>query len=273
MPFDLGDTVRLEAECRDADGTLATAAAATLTLTLPDGTTSSPTVDAPATAGQYTHDYVTTQAGRHAVRWVFTGPACAYTDSFDVREAEPPTILSLADAKQHLNITGTTDDDELRGWIEATTAAVEWFVGPVVQRTVTEVHSRRTSASLALHQPPVVSLTTLAAVRTGGTSYVAADMDVDSATGIVTRLDGGSISGPLRVTYTAGRAVVPASITAAARIILQHLWRTQRAGSRGPVFGGGDDFSVTEPIPGLGYAVPNRAVQLLDPYRLSPGVA
>jgi hypothetical protein len=66
--------------------------------------------------------------------------------------------------------------------------------------------------------------------------------------------------------------VVQEHITGAARIILQHLWRTQRAGRRGGVAGGGDDYAVTEPIPGIGYAVPNRALELLAPDRLAPEV-
>jgi hypothetical protein len=84
-------------------------------------------------------------------------------------------------------------------------------------------------------------------------------------------LAGGTVAGPLRVTYVAGRRIVPAAITAAAKIILQHLWRTQQGPGRPQR--GVDDFDVTEPIPGLGYAIPNRAVQLLEPYKQPPGVA
>ncbi|MFB8251721.1 hypothetical protein ACFC5H_08950 [Streptomyces rochei] len=94
------------------------------------------------------------------------------------------------------------------------------------------------------------------------------------ATGIV-RYRGGSFTGTLwRVTYTAGRGEVPPTINLAARILLQHLWRTQYGASRGlGSIGGGDDFSVTEPVPGWGYAIPNRVLQLLEPYKVPPGVA
>jgi hypothetical protein len=37
--------------------------------------------------------------------------------------------------------------------------------------------------------------------------------------------------------------------------------------------GGADDYNVTEPIPGFGYAVPNRVLQLLEPFKQPPGVA
>jgi hypothetical protein len=67
---------------------------------------------------------------------------------------------------------------------------------------------------------------------------------------------------------------VPPTINLAARILLQHLWRTQYGASRvGPSIGGGDDYAVTEPVPGFGYAVPNRVLQLLQPYKTPPAVA
>lgn len=270
MPFDLGDTVRLTASSKDPGGTLTTAASAVLTVTLPDGTAVTPAVPAPASAGQYVVDYVTVQAGRHSVRWVFTTPTNAYTDSFDVREATPPAILSLADAKRHLSKTSTTDDDEIRSWVESITAGIEGLCGPVIVRTVTERHDGRRVPLIALRQTPVLSVTSVVPILTGGTTYAVSDLDVDLVTGVVQRLDGGTLTGPLRVTYQAGRRIVPAAMSSAARIILQHLWRTRQGPSRPQR--GVQDFDVTEPIAGFGYAIPNRALQLLEPYRLPPGV-
>lgn len=269
MPFDLGANVRLHAECRDPAGVLVAAATAVATVTLPDGTTAVPT---PTTTdpGIYVADYATAVAGRHSVRWVFTGPAHAYTDMFDVREAAPPVLMSLATARKHLKKNDTSDDDEIRDWVEACTRAVEQFVGPVIVRTVVETADVRAASSVALQQIPAVALTSVTAVRTGGTSYDVGDLDLDPETGIVTRKDGGTLYGPLRFTYTAGRAIVPANIRGAARIILQHLWRTRQGPGR-PQLGVGD-FDVSEPIPGLGFAIPNRAIQLLDPDRLPPAV-
>lgn len=271
MSFDLGAVVPLGTTVRDAAGALANAGAMALTITLPDQSTVIVSPVTPSSTGTYAHDYPTVQAGRHVVRWVASGlNAGAYTDSFDVREAAPPAILSLSDAKAHLNIASSAHDDELRGWIEAVTAAVEVFTGPVVVRTVVEDHDACGAASLALRQPPVLSLTSVSPVLTGGVTYLVSGLDATSA-GIVRSLDGSLLYGPLRVTYTAGRRIVPAAITAAAKIILQHLWRTQQGPGRPQR--GVDDFDVTEPIPGLGYAIPNRAVQMLEPYKQPPGVA
>jgi hypothetical protein len=274
VPFDLGDTARLSADCTDAGGTLANAASVVLTVTLPDGTTTTPPVTTPpAVTGRYAADYVTTQAGRHLVRWVFTGPACAYTDALDVRPAAPALLLSLADIKKQLNIVTAVDDEELRGWIESVTEGVESLCGPIVVRTFAEKHDVSPSGvpQLALLRTPAIALTSLVAVRTGGTSYATSDLDLDGPTGIVVRRDGGLLRGPLRATYTAGRTETPATISAAARIIFQHLWRTKYGSSRGlPSIGGSEDYAVTEPISGFGYAIPNRALQLLEPYRLPP---
>lgn len=271
MAFDLGAVVPLGTTVRDSAGALANAGAVALTVTLPDATTVAVSPVAPTSTGLYAYDYPSTQAGRHTVRWVATGVnAGAYTDSFDVRESAPPAILSLADAKKHLNKTTTTDDDEIRSWVESITAGIEGLCGPVVVRTVVERHEGRRVPVICLRQTPILSLTSVVAILAGGTTYTVADLDVDATTGVVQRLDGGTLTGPLRVTYTAGRRIVPAAISSAARIILQHLWRTQQGPGR-PQLGTGD-FDVTEPIAGFGYAIPNRALQLLEPYRLPPGV-
>jgi len=274
VPYDLGATARLTAACRDPGGTLTNAVSAQLTITLPDGTTATPAVtNPPAQTGTYTADYLTEQSGRHTVRWVFTGPGHAYTDVFDVSLPALPAIISLADAKNQINDTGTADDDEIRFWTNATTFAVEYFVGPVTVRTVTEDHDVGVTDRLSLRQVPVLAPPDLTPVLDAGTAYAAAGLDVDGSTGIVRRKDGGYLQGPLRATYPAGRRIVAENITAAARLIFQHLWRTQRPGRSGGLPGASDDYSVTEPIPGLGYAIPNRARQMLNPDDLPPGMA
>ncbi|MEU6098947.1 hypothetical protein [Streptomyces sp. NPDC047079] len=275
MPFDLGDTARLTATCTDAGGTATNAAGVTLTITLPDNSTVTPAVtNPPAITGQYTCDYVTSQAGRHSVRWVFTSPASAYTDVLDVRPAAPPLLFSLADAKKQLNVPTTTDDDELRTYVEATTTAVEYFTGPVVPRTVTEVTQGGTERML-LHTTPVLSVTSITGIEPWQLAIPVSALDVDADTGVLRRNDWLVFwPGPYRVVYQAGRSSVSANIALAGKLILQHLWRTQYGASRGLTgIGGGDDFLATEQVPGLGYAIPNRALQLLQGDRDMGGIA
>lgn len=273
MPYDLGATVRLTAECQDPGGALTTADTATVTVTLPGGSTASPTATEPTPgSGIYQADYVTTASGRHTVRWLFSGPADAYTDTFDVRPFAPPTILSLADAKKHLKLkAGRTErDDEIRGWTESITRGIEGMCGPVIVRTVEERHEVRRAGTIALQHVPALEITSVSSLLSTGTAYVVDDLDLDPETGVVRRLDGGTLTGLLLFTYTVGRPIVSANIGAAARIIVQHLWRTTQGPSR-PQPGTGD-YDVTEPISGFGYAIPNRALQLLEPDRLPPGV-
>lgn len=272
MPFDLGATVRLTAECRDPGGILVTAAVATVVVTLPDGTTFSPPAAETGTTGVYQADYVTTAAGRHTLRWLFSGPAHAYTDMFDVSEAAPPALMSLATGRKHLKkaTNDTADDEEIRDWIEACTRAVEQFVGPVVVRQVTDTVRFSRARSVALTLIPALDLVSVTQLRPGGPAYTVDDLVLDPDTGLVEHVDGGLLYGPLRVDYRVGRVIVPANFRNAGKIILQHLWRTRQGPGRPQR--GVDDYDVTEPLPGLGFAIPNRAVQLLDPDRLPPGV-
>jgi hypothetical protein len=274
VPFDLGDTARLTATCKDAGGTATNAVGATLTIGLPDGTTATPAItNPPATTGQYSYDYVTTQAGRHSIRWVFTGPACAYTDVLDVREAAPPLLFSLAAAKAKLDIpaTSTGDDEELREFIEATTQCVEYFVGPVARRTVQQI-VRGGGYSVVLHTHPVLAVASVVGIQSWQLPIEVSALDIDPDTGIVRRSDILPFwPGEYRITYTAGRAAVPANVSLAAKLILQHLWRTNFGAARGP--SSSDDYNVTEQVPGFGYAIPNRALQLLQGDRQLEGFA
>ncbi|MEU0001944.1 hypothetical protein ABZ069_34055 [Streptomyces microflavus] len=272
MPYDLGATVRLTAECQDPGGTLTSADTATLTVTLPGGATATP-VAAETGPGTYQADYVSSVPGRHTVRWIFTGPADAYTDSFDVRPLAPPTILSLADAKRHLKLplVRSDRDDEIGGWTESITRGIEGLCGPVVVRTVEERHDVRQAGAIVLRHVPALEIISVIPLRPAGPCYAVDDLDLDPDTGVVRRLGGGTLTGLLLCIYTAGRPIISANITAAARIIIQHLWRTTQGPGR-PQLGTGD-FDVSEPIPGFGYAIPNRALQLLEPDRLPPGMA
>jgi hypothetical protein len=56
-------------------------------------------------------------------------------------------------------------------------------------------------------------------------------------------------------------AVIPANCTRAAAIIIQHLWETQRGVMGSRRFGGGQELDRA--LTGMGYAIPNRAKELL----------
>jgi hypothetical protein len=88
---------------------------------------------------------------------------------------------------------------------------------------------------------------------------------VDADAGIVTRKAAFGLwfsGGPWDVVYEAGRAQVPANISHAARIILQHIWSTQRSrdARRPPVATAGE---LELRAAGVAFSVPRRAVELL----------
>ncbi|MFF2383764.1 head-tail connector protein [Streptomyces sp. NPDC058108] len=252
----------------DASGAPADPASADLTITLPDGSTVSPAVPTPATTGQVRVDYVTSQAGRHVWRLVTSGPTTAYADVFDVQPEMPVGIVSLADARAQLNMrpSETGDDDELRGFIAAATGAVERALGRVVvRRTIVERHELGRTAEVLLRRVPVLSLTS-AVTADGSKTWDPANLPVDSDTGLLKVASGESLVGDVDFTYVAGEVVIPADYRLAGLIIIEHLWETQR-GTMGVQLGGDNETYS----PGRGFAIPRRALELLDPQL--PGVA
>lgn len=267
--IDLGSVYQVAVDVTDASGAPADPVSATLTIILPDGTTVSPSVPAPASTGQVRVDYVTAQAGRHVWRLVTTGPVTAYADVFDVQAAEPTGIVSLVEARAHLNMgpSETTDDDELRGFIGAATGAIEKALGrTVVRRTFTDrFDTGGAVSSVLLRHAPVLSLTS--AVSTDGlTTWSVGDLLLDGESGLVTVTRGAVFRGSLDLAYQAGMTVIPDNYRLAGKIIVQHLWETQR-GAMGVQLGG----EAEGWNPGKGYAIPRRALELLDV--TLPGVA
>lgn len=216
--------------------------------------------------------------GTYIVRWTAqlssdpVGDPTVAFDSVDVLATAGP--LTLAEAKQGLNITRTDSDDELAGWLVAATELVESVVGPLTARSVTEVHPASEGAAIYLRQTPVISVESIERRWDSSPLWLPADVEVEPLSGRLTvnAFYEGSGAwagwGGVRVTYTAGRAQVPESIRKAIIIVLDHLWTTQRGwqsgapGLRGqlPAAEGG------APIP-AGYALPNRAEQLIEPWR------
>jgi hypothetical protein len=269
MPYDLSDSVPIAVDVKDSAGALTNATTVTLTITQPDGTPTSPTVTNPPTVtGQYRVTYVPTQVGRHAWRFVAQTPNTAYQDVFEVRETVSPSLLSLADAKSHLNITSTTYDDELREYLEAATEIVESYVGPIVTRTHTaRVDGHR--CAIPLPHTQVTGVTAISLVSDDSSPITLSDVAVDTTTGIITYKSGGTFAyGQMDVTYTVGRSFVKSNWTLAAKIIVKHNWETQ-LGNLPSIQGDGAGYVVT----GSGYLVPYRAISLLQPDDVPVGFA
>lgn len=267
MPFDIADSVPLAWNVADAAGTLVTAGAVTLTVTKPDGTTETPVVPAPSTPGQYRVTYVPTVEGRYLWSAVTTSPNTAYQEVFTVRGASP-AILSLPDAKAHLNITSTNSDDELREYLEATTEIVESYTGPIVRRTHT-ARVRGSRCEIPLPHTQVTAVTAVTLVQDGSSPITLSDLAINGPAGVISYKNRSSFPyGDMDVTYTVGRSTVKANWTLAAKIIMKHNWDTQLGNLPSAQ---GDDAGYV--VTGSGYLVPYRAVSLLAPDQVPAGFA
>lgn len=269
--FPLGQPIRLSTKTYDLAGALANPTSISLTLTKPDQTTvayPSPTNDGTGLWHQDVPASDLALAGPYRQTWTALGVAAGVDWApFDVYDpAAERFVLSMQDAKQHLNIpqSVTTDDEELRFFLAATTSVIERLAGTVVPLTVTGeiVRQRGTAYSIQLAQTPVLSVTSLTPVDGGG-AYDVTALYVDSPlAGIVRRKDGGTISGgPWTGVYRAGRAEVPANVGLAARILVAHLWETQRGG---PFVAPQMESVEAESVPGIWFAVPNKVTELLE---------
>lgn len=277
--IDLGDTVRLTARVVDAAGTLTDPGTATLTVTLPDGTTDEPAVILPpATTGIVQVDYETVQYGLHRWRLVTTDPEFAHTDSFNVADPSWPSLVGLAEVKAHLNIPAgdTRQDDELRGFILSASAVVEDVIGAAAQRTIVETNSGGERHVILTHSPvrEVTQVTEDDQVVDSG------DYEV-SPYGLVRHKTRRWNSGlhNIEVTYVAGRAVVPGNILDATKELIRINWRPQQGGNYNAFDGGAnDDFggaSLEASLQGnlrLGFFIPNTVTQRLQPNKRGPVV-
>jgi hypothetical protein len=184
-------------------------------------------------------------------------------------------LLTLAQAKQHLNIGGDTSDSELLTYVDAVTDVVESHLGgPVVTRTFTDpVEVVDGGRALLL---PRRFVRAVSAITAGGMTVSAGDVVVGSGS-VLRRRSGRAFwpnDSPVLATYSAGLAdpgAVPSALVLAAAIVIGHLWATQRGGATAG--GPGDDYgTVNTVVPGLGFAVPNRALELMSPWAAESGL-
>ena len=187
------------------------------------------------------------------------------------------SLPTVDDLRRHANMTSTADDAELQDHLDAAVEIVEGLIGPIdAPATVTETHYNTSSDVLVLKRMPVGALVSVSSrVGASTTALTLADYELDAASGLLRVASGARFYGSYTVSYTSGRDALPASIHLAVLIIAAHLWETQRMPGMGdsvqPGFGGADGVPDAGSL-GRGYAIPNRAQELLRPYML-PSVA
>jgi hypothetical protein len=244
--YEIGDTVPLTTQVRDAVGTPANAGSMNLAVTLPDGTAGTVTNPVTGTAGAYSYPYLFTVAGAHTITWTATGAnAGVYTDTLYVESDQ--AIVSLAEAKAYLRITRTADDELLRGLILTASSLCESAEGTGQvwrRRTVmNEVHT--SGGTIIPYLRPVQALT---AISIDGSAGVPSDYTVESW-----RITGGSwSSAAVSITYVVGSNVIPRAVRDGTLEMVRHLYAMHRGGSNLP--------RQEEPDYTLqaGYLIPNR---------------
>jgi len=275
----LGSQVPLGVTITDATGTPADATAVVLTVTLPDGTTATPSVNHSGT-GLYDADYTPSQSGRHTIFWVATGTnASSYSDDFTVRDPNDISIVSFDEVKDHLNIpsTSTTNDSELYRFIDAATDMAEAYTGTVLGRkTFTNEVYDGNQTDLRLQNPRALQILS---VVENGITLTAADYALDYTGQRLSRVTAGSLNEPnfygiwapgsknITVSYVAGFTNPRPQAKQGVLELVRHLWQTQR-GSMNVISRNqnGDDF-----YPASTFSMPRRVMELLDPISL-PGI-
>ncbi len=169
-------------------------------------------------------------------------------------------VLPVADVRAFVG--ASVSDDALLGRLQNAAVDVmqEWIGGLIVPATVTEKHTL-SAGPIILRNAHVVSLTSV--TNADGTALTGYEL-------IGSLLRSAFIySGTVTVTYVAGFNPMPAAIELAMLYTVQHAYESQRGAVPVPFQSGADEtFTVSR-----GFYMPNRAKELLAPYRRGMRVA
>lgn len=271
MALEVGQAYESTLAVTGSDGEPANPAAATLVITLPDGTTVTPAVQLPpAVTGLLSADYVFTQAGLHKFAWTTSSPPTANTDWVTCREFV--SLISRQEAKDHLNFKDATDDEEeLSRFMMAATEVVQAKGGQTIRSVFTDEIRGDIAYELVVSRLPVLAVQSVTSVWPGGPSWT------DPGDGSVLRVsDAGIVAqvqpfpfwwGPWRVAYSAGRAVPLERHLHAVKEQLRHLWETQRGSMGQPLLGSEEQYTTAA---GFSFSVPRRVLELLEDDMLPP---
>lgn len=242
------------------------AAAVTLTVTAPDGQTSTPAVT--LESGVCTATVPTPHPGRYLLHWADTTGPVTHADVVDVWPADPRFLISLADARAALRFRdkdAAASEDDLRLYIAAATEVLEDITGAILIRTIVQPSDGGRSG-VALWERPhrIISVTVNGEDTTAYVPNLNAGIVYAGAKG-----DGRFPAGRqnIVVTYETGGAEVSMSIQLAARELVRHLWSVGRPSGQQTQAATASEQAFTP----SGFAVPKRVIELChNTYRL-PG--
>lgn len=257
----------------------------TLTVTAPDATVSTPAVikDNPCTA-----TVPCTQVGTYLLVWSTTGTVVDVQQDQVTVERASLDLVSLSDLRDELNIAPAdrTKDAKLRRWLKAATAVVEKVCGPILPASRTDVYDggnsyivlpfRWVQSIQDMHETWGATNFPLTEQPLGqpGTPYgYTWDRTINR---IVRRAYGGSPAffphgtDVVSITYTVGMTTIPDDIQLAAAALVKHFYRKNEQPFRSAYAAqASDDAGMTM----VGnYLVPHEVMELLDPWRMPPGI-
>lgn len=292
--FDLNDPIPLGITVTNAAGTAQDGGTVVVTVTLPDGTTSTPSVTHDGT-GLYSATGPSNLPGLYQVYWQVTGAnASAFSDSYAIYPSGN-MIVSVSEALEFLNLTTAsqqqTYSERLRSFIYGLTAVVEGIVGPIFPHTVDE-YLDGGSHTIELSETPIISVSlvkesagsgfvrTLTNQPVDGATVDAYGYTVDLSTGTLIRRWSG-VAVPflpgrrnVHVTYVAGNLNPGRNVIEGALELLRINWQPALGGNRPGASGGpGPDGLAVDGAWRMGYFVPNRVMEQLAPSRHNWGIA
>ena len=255
-----------------------------LTVTAPDGTTATPTV---TQASPSVSVIPAAQVGVYLLGWSVSGTLTdVLPDQFTV-VAPSLGLVSFSELKDQLNIS-TTDasgDAKLRRFIQSASDVVQNITGPVLPLAVTHTVQGGSSYVILPHRW-VKSITTVQEFWGGTVIYTLTNQQPgtgttgfgytwDAAISKIVRTSGGfeanfkAGQNAVIVTYIAGMQTIPQDISDATGELIRHWWANGQQPWRSAFSPSGDDAG-SQPI--MGYAIPNRVIEMLTPYRKKPGI-
>lgn len=283
MAYDVGQKVRTRLSIVDEDGNPADTNLAVEVIRGDLTEYPTPTV-VHDDLGEYYFDVVVDSAGLWTWAAAATTPiVAAETGQWFVRTGAP-AILSMKEVKRYLNkdLNVTVDDEEIRDLADTVTTIVEDIVGPVIPRAVTETFDGGGSV-LYLKGGHVRAVTAVREAWGVGdvrtlTAYVpgvnepADGFYFDREGGRVYRTTGGSRTrfygglGGVNVDLVRGRETIPPNFRTAAGSMISHVWRQDQY-ARGVTRPRADSTDTTIV---MGYAIPNRVLELLGRQKRAP---
>lgn len=201
---------------------------------------------------------------------------------FGAREVEltpstPVALLSLADVKAALGITGAAQDAELTALIATVSASIEGYCGAIFgERTVNERRFlEEGGAAVVLNYAPATALTS---VSVEGVAQTIGDYRLNKTNATLRLVDGSPFAtGEHLFVYKAGYAAgtMPAAVSAAAMALAKYEYANKDGGTDGiqreSVPDGGDVtyFMDSERmLTANGISLPSRVAFMLAPYKL-----